>query len=91
MKRSVIFFDDSECGVLLLSCITRKDNQIQKAIVVNSHWYFEIEGNKALAKDGNGKVVTEFSFKTIREVVVPDDKKGDYNEIISWAEQEIRN
>jgi len=60
---------------------------VQFGYVVNGDWNFEVRNNEWLAKEGN-RIVTRWPFDktTYKHVLVPAHIKGDYNEVIEWAE-----
>ena len=76
-------------GPLLLRDIVRnKDGTLKAGYVVNGGWRFEIREGEYLCKSGN-EIVTRCEISKCppaREVAVPANVSGNYNEIIAWAE-----
>lgn len=80
--RIVIFPHD-----LLLEDVVRDEaNMLVGGWVVNGGWYFEVTATEHLCRyEKGGAIVTRYPARPFREVIVPDEVRGDYNEIIRWA------
>lgn len=77
-------------GALFLSNVTRDNSgRVKSGYVENGAWHFEIRGKEQLAKAGN-TIVTRWPDAPSKEVVVPDTVRGDYNDVIRWAERKIK-
>lgn len=84
--RTVLFPHTSP---LLLERVQRNpDGTIKTGSVVNGGWRFEVRDGECLAKDGRGAIVNRWPKPAdMPEVVVPDNWRGDYNEIIARAQR----
>lgn len=77
---------------LLLQDIERDEaNQIVGAWVINGAWYFKVILGRQHALAGPKDHVseeTDIGCRPFREVIIPDDVRGDYNQLIEWARQQ---
>lgn len=83
-KRVVLVFGDS--GLLIEVRSRQKDGTVKTGYVVNGDWNYERRGDYVLARDNNGRIANKWLYTpTDREVSVPPNIKGHYNDIINWA------
>lgn len=85
MSRVVAFIND--CALLLARVRRSADGELLGGYVENGGWNLEVRdhGKLMIVKSGNN-VRGSHPITTLSEVAVPEDKRGDYNEIIAWAE-----
>lgn len=89
MSRVVLFFDGR--SPLYLRDVRRDaDGRVKSGYVVNGDWNFEIRGDECLAKSGNSIVNRwQLDRTLVREVVVPPEIQGHYDDVIAWAEKQL--
>ena len=81
-KRAVFFF---EPGSPLLCESIKPNDKGFTAFVINGAWTLRYVDGVLDACDGQ-HVVNSLAAKVVRTVEVPDDMRGDYNALITWAE-----
>jgi hypothetical protein len=88
MKRIVRFYGNR---VLLLEDLQYANGALKSAWVVNGAWpvNFETRGDTLYTKHRN-TVVSEIPSSHIQDVDVIEGIDGNYNEIIAWAEKELK-
>ena len=77
---------------LLLTNVKRDSSgKLLSGNVVNGEWIYKRRDGKAFAYSGmGGRAVNSWdSVAEPREVEIPKDWRGDYNEIISRADEEL--
>lgn len=88
MKRTqlvVLWLDDR---VYLLDDIYRdSEGWITRATVVNGYWSLIFEPQNWLAyAQGTRALLEKWPVKVYQELAVPSAMRGDYNDILAWAE-----
>lgn len=87
MMDTVVIFPNN----LLLTDVVRDEaHNLVGGFVVNGGWWFEVANGEHLCRyrKGHPAVVTRHPATPIREVIVPADITGHYNDIIEWASRQ---
>ena len=84
--KTVVYVDGMP---LYLSSVRRnRDGRVKGGWVVNGCWDFSVNGNQVECREHSysKSIVRSFPFTSIVEVSVPDTVKGDYNDVITYAD-----
>lgn len=85
----ICLFVNGEPDLLLNKVRRDTEGNLRFGFVVNGCWDFEIRKGEVLAKSGN-YIVNRWSLPDYKEMEIPNDVKGDYNEIMEWAGKEYK-
>lgn len=86
----IVLLRDGRADLLLSEVKYNADGSVKSGFVVNGAWNYEVRGGEELAKSGN-YIATRWPARTYTLVEVPKEVKGDYNEIMRWAEEQIED
>ena len=84
----VVIFVDGRTSLLLSGVKRNKDGSVKTGFVENGLWDFEIRKGEFLCKSGN-YIVNRFPAPDFTEMKIPKSVKGDYNEIMYWAQEKL--
>lgn len=87
-SRVVVFLGDSLSPLYLLGA-KWVDGKVVSGGVENGAWDFRVVGDEIQAKDGR-VIVNRWPYNVKHTVEVPSNVKGHYNEVIEWAQGELK-
>ena len=83
----IVLFEEDRASLLLSGVVYGEDGNIRFGDVINGLWRLEIRDGEFLAKSGN-YIVNRRPAPDYEIVEIPKEVKGDYDEIMDWAQQE---
>lgn len=76
------------CADLLLSQVNyNEDGSVKSGFVENGSWYYEVKDGEELASD-EWNIRNRWPARNLHIIDVPKGVKGDYNDIMVWAEEQ---
>lgn len=87
-SRVVVFCGDS-LSPLYLHGAKWVDGKVVSGDVENGAWHFLVDGNEIQAKDGRF-IVNRWHYNVKHTVEIPPDVRGNYNEVIEWAQEQLK-
>lgn len=85
----IVLLRDGRAEFLLSDVKHFPDGSVKSGYVENGAWNYEVKNGDELAKAGN-RIVNRWPAREYVVVDVPKSVKGDYNEIMWWAEEQIK-
>ena len=86
--RVVVFYGDDLSPLYLLGA-KWVDGRVVSGAVENGAWDFYVKGDEIQAKQGN-RIYNRWPYNVKHTVEVPADVRGDYNEVIEWAQEQLK-
>lgn len=83
----IVLFEDGSARLLLSGVERDTEGKLKFGDVLNGGWRLEIRENEGLAKSGN-YIVTRWQLPEYTEMEIPCCIKGDYNQIMYWAQDQ---
>ena len=79
-----VFFFGINCGLPLLCVNVQRDGALLRGDVVNGGWRMLYDGQFLYAFSGRA-LVSKTESSLTKCVVIPEEMRGGYNELIGWA------